>query len=209
MQNILSPVVTVHWDADFVKNFLRQGTRDETAFVCAGVAVNFYQHIGFQRLQKRNSEMVIRMALRLAEMWGTEVLAPAESKSLPAHPELSIDSYKFILTNPIFPGGYQGCFMACVRLPIKNLNCAGLTDDRTCKECEGLRDYLLHRYKIEASMIYHFVNKLWVRISCHVYNEEEDYIKLGKAVLDIVKHGVPFKFAEEGEGATHGGEGSS
>ena len=81
VQNILSPVVTVHWDADFVKNFLRQGTRDETAFVCAGVAVNFYQHIGFQRLQKRNSEMVIRMALRLAEMWGTEILAPAESKS--------------------------------------------------------------------------------------------------------------------------------
>ena len=37
----------------------------------------------------------------------------------------------------------------------------------------------------------------------------EDYIKLGKAVLDIVKHGVPFKFAEEGEGATHAGEGSS
>ena len=66
----------------FPQNFLRQGTRDETAFVRVGVAVNFYQHIGFQRLQKRNSEMVIRMALRLAEMWGTEALAPAE-RSLP------------------------------------------------------------------------------------------------------------------------------
>ena len=98
--------------------------------------------------------------------------------------------------------------MACVRLPIKNLNCSGLTDDRTCKECEGLRDYLLHRYKIEASMIYHFVNKLWVRISCHVYNEEEDYIKLGKAVLDIVNMEFPSNLQRKGKVQHMLGEGS-
>ena len=80
--------------------------------------------------------------------------------------------------------------MACIRLPITDLNCTGLNDDRTCKECNMLRDLLLHRYNIEASMIYHFVHKLWIRISCHVYNEEEDYLKLGRAILDIVKNGV-------------------
>ena len=80
VQNILSPLVTVQWDADFINNFLRQGTRDETAFICAGVAVNFYQHIGFERLRKRNSEMVIKMALTLAKMWNTEILAPKSSK---------------------------------------------------------------------------------------------------------------------------------
>ena len=35
----------------------------------------------------------------------------------------------------IYIGGYQGSFMACIRLPITDLNCTGLNDDRTCKKC--------------------------------------------------------------------------
>ena len=112
VQNILSPLVTVQWDADFINNFLRQGTRDETAFICAGVAVNFYQHIGFERLRKRNSEMVIKMALTLAKMWNTEILAPKSSKFVFVSIYLStISSYqnthKNRITNSTFVYTYR------------------------------------------------------------------------------------------------------
>jgi len=47
-----------------------------------------------------------------------------------------------------------------------------------------VHDQLWDKYKIEAP-IFTFNGSQYIRISCHVYNEEADYLLLAKAVREI------------------------
>jgi len=52
------------------------------------------------------------------------------------------------------------------------------------KEAVELQDALYHIYKIEVP-VKHLQNRLYVRISAHIYNTMEDFEKLGKALLEL------------------------
>ena len=168
-------------NSGFVPDFLFQGTRDETAFCCVPTALTLYRGLGVQRILEYNSKLVKDASALLVGMWDTEVLAP---------PSL------------------QGAFMASIRLPLpftvgsnddvgrqgekrgdtldNNLNALLLTP----LSHNVMRDLLLRHFSIEYVKLFNFGKSVWVRISCQIYNQIEDYQKLGVAVSTLVKNGT-------------------
>jgi len=161
VQSVVCPLVTVAWGGDFIDGFSYQGTRDETAFACVGTALRMYHVMGVERTMERNRQMAEEMGAYLAALWGTQTLAP---KCM------------------------QGSFMSTIQLPM-NAECSGFVfgTRHQCQECDHLRDVLLRQFQIEASMIFHYKGRLWIRISCQVYNVKEDYEALGAAILALTK----------------------
>ena len=183
VQNLLCPLVTTTgWDSDFVDSFSHQGTRNATAFACVATALRMYNFMGVERVMKRNREMVIEMAQHLATLWGTQTMLPynaPEQAGGKGNNDESEDDFSGA------PTSYEGAFMACIELPpqlaLNFLNCGGQHD----MQCDRLRDLLLSRFNLEASVIFYFQTKMWVRISCQVYNVKADYERLGEAIATL------------------------
>ena len=77
--------------------------------------------------------------------------------------------------------------MSAIQIPNGSISREVEENDEVCKDsCQfsDLHDQLLHKFNIEAP-IFTFEKKRYIRISCHIYNEEKDYFKLAEAVLDI------------------------
>ena len=49
-----------------------------------------------------------------------------------------------------------------------------------------LREVLQRQFKIEYIKLFNFGKRVWVRISCQIYNQIEDYQKLGQVVRSVV-----------------------
>ena len=152
-------------------DFLFQGTRDETAFCCVPTALKLYRGLGAERIRAYNSDLVVRASELLAKMWNTEILAP---------PSL------------------RGAFMAAIQIPFPfsgaNQSAKSGRDDQeeldvlllTPLSHNLLREMLQRQFKIEYIKLFNFGKRVWVRISCQIYNQIEDYQTLGQVVCRIV-----------------------
>lgn len=183
-RNIASQVTATASNAGFVPDFLFQGTRDETAFCCVPTALKLYRELGAERIRAYNGDLVARASALLAKMWDTEILAP---------PSL------------------RGAFMAAIRVPFPfsakaqagtaeaaaaavAMAVAGGPEDheelgallRTPLSHNLLREMLQRQFQIEYVKLFNFGKRVWVRISCQIYNQIEDYQRLGHAVGRIV-----------------------
>jgi len=67
--------------------------------------------------------------------------------------------------------------MVCIRLP-------GNRVPKDGKEHTDLQDLLYFKYNIEAP-IKMLQNRLYIRISCHIYNDWSDFKRLAKAMLEL------------------------
>ena len=54
---------------------------------------------------------------------------------------------------------------------------------------EVLHDLLQSNYCIEFVKLFNFGKRVWVRISCQIYNQMDDYVRLGNAVYNIITQG--------------------
>lgn len=76
--------------------------------------------------------------------------------------------------------------MLCVRLPTEFLDNVLKLDEKTSlsyDQAETIQNYFYFKYNIEVP-VKCVQNKLYVRISSHIYNNLNDYIKLANAVLE-------------------------
>jgi hypothetical protein len=80
------------------------------------------------------------------------------------------------------------CSMSAVEIPEDTIS----EDKEEAEECKDscqfsdLHDQLLNKFNIEVP-IFTFEKKRYARISCHIYNEVQDYLKLAEAILKIYK----------------------
>ncbi|KAL4232793.1 hypothetical protein ACF0H5_007479 [Mactra antiquata] len=88
------------------------------------------------------------------------------------------DSWKTNLAAPVDMFGS----MCLVQLPEALHNEGGTLD---YSSAEKIQNILFHNYNIEVP-IKCVQNKLYVRISCHIYNELSEYEKLRDAILDFI-----------------------
>ena len=72
-------------------------------------------------------------------------------------------------------------YMGCVRLPSE------LQGDKTESTATNILKVLTYTYSINVKIDV-IMDELWIRISCGVYNVEEDYRKLLNAILDLVNN---------------------
>eukprot|EP00002_Diphylleia_rotans_P023494 TRINITY_DN4623_c0_g1_i1.p1 TRINITY_DN4623_c0_g1~~TRINITY_DN4623_c0_g1_i1.p1 ORF type:complete len:433 (-),score=93.14 TRINITY_DN4623_c0_g1_i1:155-1453(-) len=83
-------------------------------------------------------------------------------------------------TEPMAPPHMLSPAMANIRVPDVGLG-SGPADAAL------LHDILLHNYQIEVVCL-SLQDRLWIRISSAIYNAEEDYIRLGDAIMDLHTH---------------------
>ena len=55
---------------------------------------------------------------------------------------------------------------------------------------EVLHDLLQCNYCIEYVKLFNFGKRVWVRIACQIYNQLEDFVRLGEAVLNVIRQGT-------------------
>lgn len=75
-------------------------------------------------------------------------------------------------------------YMAVVHVPDSTEACSG---EDSC-QMSNLHDQLLKEHQIEVP-IFTFKGKRWARISAHVYNTKNDFIKFAQAVITLQKLG--------------------
>jgi selenocysteine lyase/cysteine desulfurase len=73
--------------------------------------------------------------------------------------------------------------MCAIQLPNALYACC---DDIDYSHAEAVQNLLFHRYNIEVP-IKEVQGELYVRISAHIYNELEEYEKLGDAILELTE----------------------
>ena len=146
------------------------GTRDETAFCCVPTALTLYRGLGVERVRQYNTSLVDAASKHLAQVWNSEILAP---------PSL------------------RGAYMSAIRvpLPFDSADSAGTSAHPINSYMlspighEVLHDLLQSNYCIEYVKLFNFGKRVWVRIACQIYNQLEDYIRLGDAVLHVINQG--------------------
>lgn len=82
--------------------------------------------------------------------------------------------------------------MMCVRLPdlfVQKVSFLGTEQNTKLSydNAELVQNFFYYNHKIEVP-IKCVEDKLYVRISCHIYNKIEDYVHLANVVLDLVKN---------------------
>eukprot|EP00798_Chlamydomonas_sp_ICE-L_P003400 gene3400-13441_t len=164
-QGGILPRVTSHgFGLGFRGEFLWQGTQDLTAWMSVPAALAVLRALGPQTVASHNDALVRQAAAELQKMWG-----PASSGPLD---RVGGDE----------SGATAG--MLALKLPWpKDLFGRGPTQEDALVLHERLRDGV---HNVEVPII--FVEAvLWVRISAQIYNELDDYKRLGHAVLDELR----------------------
>ncbi|KAJ3092591.1 hypothetical protein HK102_005360 [Quaeritorhiza haematococci] len=141
----------------FHSEFIWSGTMDYSPMLSLRIAIRFFDFLGREKVMKRNVDLARWVGTMLVDVWQTKLLVPEE----------------------MFGS------MTVVQVPRrKQMPAAGGACQTDTCGFSDLHDSLKDQYRIEAP-IFTLNGARWIRISCHVYNEEADYIKLARAVLDL------------------------
>jgi len=157
-QSIIHPVVlTWGQGKGFHAEFIWQGTMDYCPMISLRYALHFFKWLG-----NGNIKNVIERNHQLI-LDGGHMLAKVWNTEM--------------LVNDDMCGS-----MCVIQIP----------KDQSERECEDnctrsdIHDILLKKYHIEAPVAT-FIQRTWIRVSCHVYNEKKDFFLLAKAILEIQK----------------------
>ncbi|EDO43426.1 predicted protein [Nematostella vectensis] len=155
-QSQINPLA-VSWNHSlgFQMKFLLQGTEDQSNIFAVEAALQYHYHLG--GLENIQSH---NMALC---HWASNMLASKwQTETLP------------------IPDNMRAPYMACIRLPQE----IGIAYGATRPGESKARKDLFERYSICVAVTC-IQSSLWCRISCHVYNCEDDYKKLAEGVLRL------------------------
>mmetsp|Transcript_20054 Transcript_20054/g.25980 ORF Transcript_20054/g.25980 Transcript_20054/m.25980 type:complete len:498 (+) Transcript_20054:228-1721(+) len=156
------PAIISHGIDDGLFNrFVWDGCRDYTSMLSIPMALDYWEMMGPKNVRKSCTDILERAIKILSYHWhkDEEIL----SKCLYAAPEMLSSS------------------MALVRLPD---HLSGLAQDevKTSADAKKLQDFL-YRNRIEVP-IKCIDGHLFVRISCHVYNKPENYVRLSNVIME-------------------------
>lgn len=160
---LATPVIVSHGsDApDFLSRFVFDGCRDYTAALVLPTVLDYWENC-FETCNVRSimKEQLFRGIQCLSDHWFPQNIQ--QNEWLKARVTIAPPS----MLGP----------MALVRLPINNSN-----NNKTSSDAKRIQDFLFdHSIEVPIKCIN---GELFVRVSCHVYNELEEFDRLGEIVL--------------------------
>ncbi len=66
----------------FIKEFDWQGTRDITSILCAAIAVQWGEKIGWKHIRNHNHSLAVSMQSKLIDAWKSESLSPIDGSMI-------------------------------------------------------------------------------------------------------------------------------
>jgi selenocysteine lyase/cysteine desulfurase len=144
-------------DDGFFNRFVWDGTRDYAAALAVPVVLDYWERVGVENTRRQIKETLTQAVALLSEMWHDGIDEDGTITLAPMH-----------LHSP----------MALVRLPTR---ITALEGEATSDDAKHIQDYLYHnRIEVPIKCIQ---GRLFVRLSCHVYNTLADYKRLGQVML--------------------------
>jgi len=153
-------------DLGYQNRYLWDGCRDYAAALSVATAIDFWERRGSERTRAELKTKLEDAVELLGDAWRPPSLLQ------------NID-YRATLA----PLQFHSPMMALVRLPDKLQRRQGKEAASTSTDAKRLQDYLYDR-RIEVP-IKCVRGELFVRISCHVYNQLKEYRRLADAVNEI------------------------
>ena len=149
-------------DYSFSYNHYMRATSDKTSWFVVQDCINFYENnLGGLSNIRAHTEPLLKQAVEMLEReWKTKRLPVPEDMLAP--------------------------FMRIVKLPELKKFRVVKNGEPADKVAVRLILHLLDKYKI-VSMVTNIEGELCCRISCFVYNDLDDYVKLKDAVLSVAK----------------------
>lgn len=148
--------------ADTNYNFYRRGSTDKSSWFVVNECVRTYttRYGGLERIASYNSALLAQAVDLLVRAWHTGKMEIAAELEAP--------------------------FMKMVKLPPINNYELNRDDPRGSEVCAKLMKDLLDKYQIIVLALY-IKSQMYVRVTCYVYNQIEDYMALRDAVNDLNK----------------------
>eukprot|EP00899_Mesostigma_viride_P020342 jgi/Mesvir1/28309/Mv04829-RA.1 len=157
--------------------FVWQGTMDYTPMLTIPFAIHFLRWCGrgsAERAMARNASLARWAASMLVRAWNTGMLAP---------PNMCAGG---MCSVRVPPATTHERWMVGKRRVCSSANGAGGNAADAGDSCSmsSLHDVLLSEYHIEVPVFTHGDHR-YVRLSAHIYNCQEDFVFLAKAVLAV------------------------
>mmetsp|Transcript_19410 Transcript_19410/g.54054 ORF Transcript_19410/g.54054 Transcript_19410/m.54054 type:complete len:210 (-) Transcript_19410:83-712(-) len=152
--SILPAIVSHGSGCGFTSDFSWDGNRDYSGILGLSAAVAFHKAVGMEAIQGHMSRVMLAAVGTLTQRWGTATLAPAA----------------------LCPPG-----MSLVQLPATARGALPAHGAATSADAKHLQDFLFcHGIEVPVKCV---AGSLYLRLSVHVYNEEEEYcVTLAEAV---------------------------
>jgi selenocysteine lyase/cysteine desulfurase len=159
----LQPAIISHGadETDVLSRFVWDGTRDYAAALALPNVLDHWKQKDPAKVRQELRNILRNGIQHLAEVW---------------HPDFAhIEAWHGVVTLTNFDSSGMLSPMALVRLPLHS------GEENTSEDAKRIQDYLFHK-RIEVPV--KCINgKLYVRVSCHVYNRTRDFETLGNAIL--------------------------
>lgn len=173
LADVLKPSITSHFlDQSFSAEFDWQGTFDPTPWLLAGQAIGFMDRFGgWSAVRARNHALTMEAHRDLCEALGVEPMSPLDGRFLGSMATIA------------FPEGLQPQHGGPAMVEAHRA-----TDERGRLRIgvDPIQRRLLDDHRIEVPVVQH-QGRRYFRISAHVYNEPNDYHRLGEAVQEIAR----------------------
>jgi isopenicillin-N epimerase len=161
-ESLRSRIVSHGFGSGLVSQFIWDGARDYSSCLAILTCLNYWNYQGgLSKVIDQNHKSVLRVAQNLARVWNTELMFSEDS---------------------------QSASMALVRVPKEAWSTAEDLHVGEVSSVDGkfLQDTLLYRFGIEVP-VKTLAGNLYLRLSYHLYNSDEDFDKLSQAV-EILTH---------------------
>ncbi|XP_052092724.1 uncharacterized protein LOC127729109 [Mytilus californianus] len=157
-KDYIKPLAISHgYKKGILTDFFHQGTRDDSAYCVAPVAIQFFNDIGgHDKIQAYTDKLLCEAVKLLTDAWGTEKLA--------------------------IPMSMEAPFMRIIKLP-KLKVFAGLT---TFDEVEPIIIDHLVNHNVSSQYTF-VDGDICIRISANIYNSIEDYQKLANFICNLMQ----------------------
>lgn len=159
----LEPAVLSHgFGAGFLSNFVWDGCRDYSPVLILPMALAWWRWVGLERARRYSSDLLAWAVRHLTAAWASDTLVPLGMcgfMALVALPDAAV------------PGGGGNAWGAA-----------------TSAHAKTVQDALHYAHRVECP-VKCIQGRLFVRVSAFIYNDRDDFRRLGDAVLGMAARG--------------------
>jgi selenocysteine lyase/cysteine desulfurase len=166
----LPPVIATGVNDGYHSRFLWDGSRDYAAQLCLPIVLDYWSRVGTENVRRAMRETMSKALQILVDLWHSSFASFSNDNLEDLLSTAGITIAPLSMHSP----------MVVVRLPA-NINIHGSI--RTSADAKDVQDFLYNHF-VECP-IKCIGGILYARISCHIYNEPEDYERLGRVVMQF------------------------
>jgi len=174
-ESIIHPaVVSYGYSRGCQEEFSWIGTQDYSAFITAAEVIQFREWLGGESvIQNYTHSLAVEGGQLLSRMFQTKVMEN-DSNSLTAS-----------MVNILLPVSVSSSYRVCASDDNENIQRDDHDHNQNDVFMKSIGEILITKYNAYATVYYHH-HEWWLRVSAQIYNDLDDFQRLGEYILEIL-----------------------